>query len=457
MKSLIKYSLFPFLFALVVYQAQGQDNIFEDMLEEEVEVENPVYMPVLGFGGGMMSFYGDMAGNRNNLLAGTPAIKANISTFLDPQHYSKLNVFFNVGNLKGEDKQLFYDLARQNNPEQEPYYNFQTSVQSLGLNVDYGFGNFFPSGEKKVRPFVAVGVEAFFFSTNTNKGDGTNEYQPWDKGLVANHSPGEILRPGETVSFQQDNDYEETVVKTSSGNVSFNLPSVDAGIDYYLSDRAKVRFGASFHFANTDFLDGVDNSSGSYLKNDKYMMSYATFHYDLWSDDETITVEKYFLEMDAEDFAELAADEDYDNVLDFGDECPGTPFGVEVDTLGCPYDDDGDGVPNYMDEEANTPAGAFVDDKGMAIEASELANYLQKTENAVPRSDVYDYMLSWSRYNRSETAGLDIPEKFKPIDVDNDGYISFEELLKAIDNFFDFNSDFTTADIYELNDFFFAQ
>ena len=34
---------------------------------------------------------------------------------------------------------------------------------------------------------------------------------------------------------------------------------------------------------------------------------------------------------------------------------------------------------------------------------------------------------------------------------------SVREVLKTIDAFFDFDSDLTTQDIYELNDFFFSQ
>jgi len=50
-----------------------------------------------------------------------------------------------------------------------------------------------------------------------------------------------------------------------------------------------------------------------------------------------------------------------------------------------------------------------------------------------------------------------IPQKFKFVDTDNDGYISFDEMLKAIDNYFDFKSSMSASDVYDLNDFFFSQ
>jgi len=61
-----------------------------------------------------------------------------------------------------------------------------------------------------------------------------------------------------------------------------------------------------------------------------------------------------------------------------------------------------------------------------------------------------------SKYSNME-GDIEIPEKFKSVDNDNDGEISYEELLDTIDAYFNNESDFTANDIYELNDFFFAQ
>ena len=57
-------------------------------------------------------------------------------------------------------------------------------------------------------------------------------------------------------------------------------------------------------------------------------------------------------------------DSDCDGVPDYIDECPNTPFGVKVDSRGCPLDSDGDGVPDYLDECPGTPEGVEVDAKG---------------------------------------------------------------------------------------------
>ncbi|MCF8360531.1 MAG: OmpA family protein [Prolixibacteraceae bacterium] len=48
-------------------------------------------------------------------------------------------------------------------------------------------------------------------------------------------------------------------------------------------------------------------------------------------------------------------DSDKDGVIDREDECPDTPFGVEVDSVGCPKDRDKDGIPDYLDDCPDDP------------------------------------------------------------------------------------------------------
>ena len=68
------------------------------------------------------------------------------------------------------------------------------------------------------------------------------------------------------------------------------------------------------------------------------------------------------------------------------------------------------------------------------------------------------YLRTPSSYsNYKNLTAEEIPQKFSRVDKDGDGYISFDEILDEIDNFFDFNSNLTSDDIYELNNFFFSQ
>ena len=59
-------------------------------------------------------------------------------------------------------------------------------------------------------------------------------------------------------------------------------------------------------------------------------------------------------------------DKDKDGVWNKLDQCPNTPRGVKVDSVGCPLDGDHDGVPDYLDQCPNTlpEAVAFVDSVG---------------------------------------------------------------------------------------------
>ncbi|NIR34012.1 MAG: OmpA family protein [Desulfuromonadales bacterium] len=54
-------------------------------------------------------------------------------------------------------------------------------------------------------------------------------------------------------------------------------------------------------------------------------------------------------------------DSDGDGVTNNLDKCPGTPAGTMVNVHGCPNDADNDGVPNFRDRCADTPAGTVVD------------------------------------------------------------------------------------------------
>ena len=84
---------------------------------------------------------------------------------------------------------------------------------------------------------------------------------------------------------------------------------------------------------------------------------------------------------------------------------------------------------------------------------SDMFNFgdavLRKEVRVIPVAPIWTRSVTF-------TPGV-IPDKFKAVDADADGYISFAELLAAIDKYFDQDSQFTVDDVYELNDFFFSQ
>jgi outer membrane protein OmpA-like peptidoglycan-associated protein len=74
-------------------------------------------------------------------------------------------------------------------------------------------------------------------------------------------------------------------------------------------------------------------------------------------------------------------DSDRDGVPDDIDQCPNTPFGVQVDAVGCPLppppppaplDSDQDGVLDINDACPGTPLGMKVDDHGCAIKSAKI-------------------------------------------------------------------------------------
>ena len=157
------------------------------------------------------------------------------------------------------------------------------------------------------------------------------------------------------------------------------------------------------------------------------------------------------------DYSIFYTDLDNDGWYDGWDDCPDTPPGVETDSSGCAVDSDNDGVPDYMDEEPATRYGAYVNDQGVEITEDDLIALLDKSM-AVGRNEIDFYIRTPDSYlASSRSRDVKIPDKFKSTDADKDGYISFDEMLHTIDSYFDFETNLSEDDIYELVDFFFSQ
>ena len=68
----------------------------------------------------------------------------------------------------------------------------------------------------------------------------------------------------------------------------------------------------------------------------------------------------------------------------------------------------------------------------------------------IPLSPIWESKYSFAQ-------GSPIPVKFQTVDADGDGYLSFDEIIRTVDDFFTGNNSYTPDDIYELNAYFFAQ
>jgi Ca2+-binding EF-hand superfamily protein len=97
-----------------------------------------------------------------------------------------------------------------------------------------------------------------------------------------------------------------------------------------------------------------------------------------------------------------------------------------------------------------------VDDDGVTVTEEDFYASIESRNHAMLREEVEIYLATiMSEYKMG--ASRPIPEAFKLLDEDGNGYISFDELLVAIDLYFDFKLDLSIVEVRELNDFFFSQ
>jgi hypothetical protein len=430
----------------------GQEIDYDSILQRIDTVENPVYKPVVSFSYGVMNFHGDVKNSFNSTAVGNHAGRVTVSTFVDRKHHFVANFSLTLGRLSGSEYS-HSDLSRN--------LNFQTGLYSFGASLEYRFGHLIPS-TALVRPYLSIGIESINFSS---KGDLTDAngtpYHYWADGTIRDVDES---APGPSSILYRDYVYETDLRLREFdeyGLGDYNQRSLGipagAGIHFRIDRRAFFSLGLSYHYAFTDVLDNVafEGTSIQGKKGyDSYIFSHLTLHFDLFSDPTTRTVD--LLYADAEFDPLFFDDEDGDFVLDVSDRCPGTPYGVEVDTLGCPLDGDGDGVPDYLDKEPDTPPGAWVNDAGETVTGAEFESVLQQRQFAMERNDVEAY-LDMIRGAYRIGSALEIPERYKSLDENGDGYLSFDELLKTIDQYFDYQLDLSLDELREVNEFFFSQ
>ena len=451
MQNLFKGLLIIFIFSPFVLNAQ--EDPIEDLLTEKIINENPIYKPVLGIGSGVFNFYGDVQNNYINPVIGDFGYKFNVRTYLDTKRYYKLNLSFIYGEISGNQRSL-------SNPADN--LNFKTDLVIFGANVEYSFNQIFKKN-RFVLPYLSLGIENIQF---TPKGDiydiNHSKYFYWTDGTIRDIS--QVYSDTEVSQIiYRDYNYETDLRKMERdlgyGNYNKNTMAIplDLGLNFKISERVSCKLGTTIHFTFSDYIDNVSSTGSSVVGkkgNDIFNYNYFILDFDLFSEPKTQIIEKYFAELDFDEV--LYGDDDGDFILDAVDECPGTPYNVAVDTLGCPLDDDQDGIPNYLDQEDFSAPGAWVDNDGITISEEEYLKRLLSRSEAMSRELVKDYFKTIGKgFTPRKVAEL--PEKFKMLDADADKEISFEELLKAIDDYFDYKLEFKVEDIYELNNFFFNQ
>jgi hypothetical protein len=448
-----KYFLLLLSFCLVLI-SYGQGNV-EDLLYQKVENVNMVYKPVVGVGIGSFNFLGDVRNPNLSAFNGSMGYKVNLSTFVDNKNYIKANFFFMLGQMSGNERS-FTELDRN--------LNFKSDLLMFGVNLNYDFDHFIKK-HRTVHPFISAGFEIITFDSKTDLiGAENTPYNYWSDGSIRSLPEGS---GDDTPLMKRDFNYETGLRENFEWGLgdypqyTFAVP-FDAGLDFWLSDRVMFRVGTCYNLVFSDAIDHVSHKNDPDLgapvgdkRGDDFLFSYFSLHLDLFSSDRELDWNKLYVDMEFD--PTLDGDEDDDGIRDGYDYCPGTPWGVQVDTAGCAIDTDSDGIADYLDDEINSRAGAMVDERGVEMSDEDVIARLDQT-NAVPREDISKYLREPSSYaNYKKSTSKEIPEKFKSADANEDGYISFDEMMDAIDGFFDFDSELGTEDVYELNEFFFSQ
>jgi hypothetical protein len=459
----LKAGLFLISLLFLAAGVKAQEDELDRLLNEEVENINPVYKPVVGFGIGVLNYFGDIRNTYYSPTLGTLGYKVNLTTFIDNKRVLRADFFFMGGKLTGNER---------SNTNLMHNFNFQTSIYNFGFDVNYDFDHFYKKKDRRIHPFVSLGISTMLFNSRTDStgryfdpdlGHTVDQvkYNYWTDGTIRN-IPQSYGNNDLSHVMQRDFSYETPLRQNDWGlgqyaQYAFVVP-FDFGIDMQISDRMMIRLGNSFCYTFSDVIDHVSskNTSGRIGNkgNDMFNYSYISFHLDLFSSAKTLKIERLFRDMEFDPM--LFGDEDNDGWMDGWDQCPGTPLGVATDSTGCPIDTDKDGVYDYLDKEPSTRAGAWVNDDGVEITEDALIAKLDQSM-AVGRNEIDFYIRRPDSFTGRKKGNGTIPEKFKMLDTDKDNYISFDEMLKEIDRYFDFESQLNAADIYELNSFFFSQ
>ena len=443
MWSMYKYFLALIFFVSISTFSNAQEDYFDSLLIEEIRVGNPVFKPVLGLGMGVFNFFGDVNDNFRNFSTGKPGYHFTVSSYIDKKHQWKAEFFILGGSVTGNERTTERNL------------NFYSKLLSLGGKIHYDFMPLVDLKKVAVSPYVEAGIGTLQFGA---KGDLTDQngnlYTYAPDGTIRNHMD-EIA--GRDYTYESDLRELDLYGQGKYSQFGVMFP-VGIGFTASLSKRVSVRMGATFNFTTTDLIDNVSSKSSGVESNNRpdfFSYSFVSIRLDLFSQPEFKKVDLMYADFEQDDI--LVGDEDNDWVLDMADECPHTPLGVEVDSLGCPLDEDRDGVPDYIDKEGNTPFNAFVDEQGQQIPDSVLIEMLKPGE-AIDRADL-DYYLLMAREQDEKIISrpTGVPVKFKEFDLDNDDYLSFEELLGGITRFFDFKTFLSLKDIYEMMEFYFLQ
>ncbi|MCX7954240.1 MAG: hypothetical protein N3A01_03505 [Bacteroidales bacterium] len=446
-----------------VQQTDSKDNPYSYMLPDTSQKElNIVYKPIIHLGHGFFTFLGDVKDNYYlHPAIGRTGWNLGISRTINNFFDIKFNVV--LGKLSG------------NSFTPGKYFNFETNILAGSVLCQYNFKHLTDALKLKplVLPQISIGFESFDFDSKADMRDANGYYYYlWSDGTLRNvpESQGNELN---SIILHRDYVYETDLRELNLdglgkySQIAIAIP-IDLGFEYKFTHRLKAKIGISYHLVLNDNIDNISSKGKGLRKGNKsgdsFLYSYFSVSYDLFSQPKLTFIEEHYKDFDISTIDKT--DEDSDGIIDLWDECPETPLGVKVDKKGCPLDTDEDGIPDYIDKEINSPKGAMVNLEGIAYKEEELISLTEKISNfkSVNNEDVCLYypevceeQVKKRKVKHFKTFYDEIPQKFKPFDLNNDNIISIEEINIAIDKFFEMSTHLTEDDVYELINLFFNQ
>jgi hypothetical protein len=330
--------------------------------------------PKISIGAGSLSFHGDLYKKRfQSPFTARPAVDLAISQRLN--RFLQLDFTFLNGKL-GANEWI--------NNRQE---NFQSEIKAGGVNLLYDFGNFIPD-KYIIRPFVSFGLVGFEFLSKTDlKDKNGSTYYYWNDGSIRN-KPEDAAGSQNAANLFRDYHYESDIRELNLdgfGKYQERAWAFPIAIGFYgkITDRINMKINVQYFLSTTDYIDGIsENSLGNRKGNkqkDNFMYTSLSLQYDLIAKPlkrsavDTLS-DLFWLAFDT-------GDQDGDGVIDFKDDCAGTPEGAKVDERGCPLDDDDDGIPNFRDDELNTPTGIAVNGRGVGQDDAFWQNWYYRYKN----------------------------------------------------------------------------
>lgn len=405
--------------------------------------DNSRHYPSVMLGVGSAKFTGDV-GKENDA---SPLEDARAVFYLKGEY--RFGKYFGLmagglyGKLAGNDNSL------------TSHRNFQSSLLQVEMNFVTYFDHLFKLNDE-VSPFLGAGLGYMMFNPYGNLTNAKGQrYHYWSDGSIRD-LPETTGNASLAMIVKEDDSYETRLSDTGAVSYSRACLSIplSAGFDWRIGKKWDLQIGVNYTLLLSDYVDNYKNGG-----NDSYLMGHLGIKYTFVPKQKSASDDVNFAEVDH-------LDVDGDGVPDDNDHCLSTPKGVEVDKHGCPPDADHDGVADYMDKEPGSRKGAQVNEYGVTLNLDSIAYHTMMWDSlADERREVFDSIPSLKKMETIDQSAIKkgnwdhskIPEKYKEVDANKDGYITAKEVYLTLDSYFDGITQMTATDIEDLINYFFEQ